>query len=170
MAQDARPPACRAVFDGSGGELSSRRCVLRVRFYNKDRKAVITFKGEQVLAEGIGTAEEEEEEVDPAAARGFLAAPQSLLDLDSPLLRKLRERHTMRGLVCLGGFDNFRKEFVWRGHLLEVDQTSYPWGTRHELECETVRAARRWQRRPETLASTYFGCCHCVSRCLVGWS
>lgn len=31
-------------FDGAGQELSSRRVVLRVRFYNQDQKAVITVK------------------------------------------------------------------------------------------------------------------------------
>ena len=31
-------------FDGAGGELSSRRVVLRVRFYGGDKKAVITLK------------------------------------------------------------------------------------------------------------------------------
>ena len=31
-------------FDGAAGELSARRAVLRVRFYNGDAKAVITLK------------------------------------------------------------------------------------------------------------------------------
>lgn len=31
-------------FDGTAQELSSHRVVLRVRFYNKDRKAVVTLK------------------------------------------------------------------------------------------------------------------------------
>jgi hypothetical protein len=31
-------------FDGAEKELSSKRAVLRVRFYNKDEKAVITLK------------------------------------------------------------------------------------------------------------------------------
>lgn len=42
---------CKAVhqqenyfFDGSGQELSSKRVVLRVRFYNTDAKALITVK------------------------------------------------------------------------------------------------------------------------------
>jgi hypothetical protein len=49
--------------------------------------------------------------------------------------------------VCLGGFDNLRREFSWaphggpeggRGFTLELDATTYPWGTLYELECETV--------------------------------
>lgn len=36
-------------FDGAGQELSSRRVVLRVRFYNHDKKAVITVKVRALL-------------------------------------------------------------------------------------------------------------------------
>lgn len=138
------PPARPAVFDGTAKELSSKRCVLRVRFYNKDRKAVITVKGKQVLADGIGTAPEQEEVVDPSLARTFLSNPQALLELDSPLLARVRREHAPAALLCLGGFDNLRSEYAWRGHVLEVDQTAYPWGTLHEVECETVRGERGW--------------------------
>ena len=36
-------------FDGAGGELSSQRVVLRCRFYNHDKRAIVTLK---VLAHG----------------------------------------------------------------------------------------------------------------------
>lgn len=45
----------------------------------------------------------------------------------------------MAQLVCLGGFNNTRQEFEWGGHLLELDETKFEWGTVYELECETVR-------------------------------
>lgn len=126
-------------FDGAKGELSSRRVVLRVRFYDRTRKAVITCKGRQTIEGGVGVAAEEEETVDPALARTFLTDPSTLAALDSPLLSKLRDQFGLNGgLKFLGGFNNLRREFKWRGHLLEVDQTSYPWGTLHEIECETV--------------------------------
>lgn len=44
----------------------------------------------------------------------------------------------MSGLACLGGFENVRREYEWGGHLLELDETKYEWGTLYELECETV--------------------------------
>lgn len=37
----------------------------------------------------------------------------------------------------LGGFKNTRKVIEWEGHCLEVDETSYKWGTVYEIECET---------------------------------
>lgn len=125
-------------FDGAAAELSSRRVVLRLRFYDTDRKAVITVKGAQVLEGGVGTAPEEEESVDPKVARGFLADPQAMLESSSPLIAKLKAQFGLKkGLEALGGFHNLRREYRWRGHLLELDQTCYPWGTLHELECET---------------------------------
>lgn len=50
----------------------------------------------------------------------------------------------LQSLECLGGFDNLRREFAWAPpgggkFTLELDATSYPWGTLYELECETVR-------------------------------
>jgi uncharacterized protein YjbK len=125
-------------FDGVGKELSAKRVVLRLRFYDTDRKAVITVKGAQVLEGGVGIAPEEEENVDPKVARGFLADPQAMLESSSPLIGKLKTQFGLKkGLVGLGGFQNLRREYRWRGYLLELDQTCYPWGTLHELECET---------------------------------
>ncbi|KAL4444307.1 hypothetical protein ABPG75_012044 [Micractinium tetrahymenae] len=129
-------------FDGAAQELSSRRVVLRVRFYNQDKKAVITVKGKQVLQDGIGRAPEEEEAVVPALARSFLAEPAKLLALGTPLLEGLKSSAGVQQLVCLGGFDNTRQEFEWGGHLLELDETKFEWGTLYELECETAEPER----------------------------
>lgn len=129
-------------FDGAGQELSSRRVVLRVRFYNQDQKAVITVKGKQVLQDGIGRAPEEEEPADPSLARSFLADPAKLLGLGTPLLEGLKSSTGVQELVCLGGFNNTRQEFEWGGHLLELDETKFEWGTLYELECETAEPER----------------------------
>jgi len=126
-------------FDGANKELSSARVVLRVRLYDGDSKAVITCKGKQVLKDGVGRAPEEEEEVDPALARTFIDSPELLLEHESKLIQKLRKDFKLaKGLVLLGGFNNLRNVYKWKGHTLEVDLTSYPWGCMFELECETV--------------------------------
>eukprot|EP00890_Picochlorum_soloecismus_P004631 jgi/Picsp_1/5169/NSC_02532-R1_protein len=125
-------------FDGANKELSSARVVLRVRLYDGDSKAVITCKGRQVLKDGVGRAPEEEEEVDPALARKFIESPELLLEHESKLIQKLRKDFKLaKGLVLLGGFNNLRNVYKWKGHTLEVDLTSYPWGCLFELECET---------------------------------
>jgi uncharacterized protein YjbK len=99
-------------------------------------------QGKQVLQDGIGRAPEEEEGVDPAAARSFLSDPAQLLNLGTPLLESLKSSTGVQQLVCLGGFNNTRQEFGWRGHVLELDETRYEWGTLYELECETAEPER----------------------------
>ena len=74
-------------FDGSNGELSSKRVVLRVRFYNMDEKCVITVKGKAVLENGIGKASEVEEAIDPMLGRSFVEDPHLMLTSDLALLR-----------------------------------------------------------------------------------
>eukprot|EP01024_Parvocaulis_polyphysoides_P054621 TRINITY_DN5525_c0_g6_i1.p2 TRINITY_DN5525_c0_g6~~TRINITY_DN5525_c0_g6_i1.p2 ORF type:complete len:198 (-),score=33.02 TRINITY_DN5525_c0_g6_i1:332-925(-) len=124
-------------FDGQNKELSAQRVVLRLRFYNKDEKAVVTIKGRQVLKDGVGRASEQEADVDPNLAREFLNNPEGLLNLDIALMKELKRDYNLPGLVCLGGFKNIRKVHSWEELVLEVDETNYDWGTLYEVECET---------------------------------
>ncbi|KAJ0752038.1 putative triphosphatase [Helianthus annuus] len=41
------------------------------------------------------------------------------------------------GLVCLGGFKNLRNVYEWKGLVIEVDETSFEFGTLYEIECES---------------------------------
>ena len=124
-------------FDGAEQELSSRRVVLRVRFYNGDERAVVTVKGKSIITEGVGRASEEEEDVDPALARKVLADPAALLAAGIPLVDKVAAAYGVAAFDALGGFKNVRDVFTWEGHELELDETQYDWGTLYELECET---------------------------------
>lgn len=45
-----------------------------------------------MLTDGIGRGTEEEEDLDPKAARQFLTDPARLLELKSPLVQKVRRR------------------------------------------------------------------------------
>ena len=70
-------------FDGQNGELSAKRCVMRLRFFNVDEKAVLTVKGKMIVSEGVGRAQEDEDEVDVNQARtDFLRSPSVMLDLN----------------------------------------------------------------------------------------
>ena len=40
--------------DGPSKELSSRMAVLRIRFYDVDKRALVTLKGKQKLVDGVG--------------------------------------------------------------------------------------------------------------------
>lgn len=72
-------------FDGEKGELSGNRCIMRLRFFNVDEKAVLTVKGKMIVSEGVGRAEEEEAEVDVKLARSeYLQDPSEILKLDIP--------------------------------------------------------------------------------------
>ncbi|KAI8471375.1 MAG: CYTH-like domain-containing protein [Monoraphidium minutum] len=146
-------------FDSPGGELNAKRVVVRVRLYNKDQKATLTVKGEQVLVDGIARAAEAEEPLDPAAGRSFLSDPGALLAHDSDIVRRLASQYGLQSLVCLGGFDNLRREFAWAPpggggeFTLELDATAYPWGTLYELECETDQPEALREQLEALLAS-----------------
>jgi hypothetical protein len=45
-------------FDGARQQLSSKRMVLRLRFYNGDERCVVTLKGKAVIIEGISRGSE----------------------------------------------------------------------------------------------------------------
>eukprot|EP00897_Mesotaenium_endlicherianum_P008186 jgi/Mesen1/7396/ME000388S06615 len=110
-------------FDGTGQELSSKRVVLRLRFYDEDARCVVTLKGKSVMADGIGRSTEEEEEIDPAIGRACILNPSKLASVDSPLLNSLEARYGCKDFVCLGGFRNIRMVHAWEGHKLELDET-----------------------------------------------
>ena len=42
--------------------------------------------------------------------------------------------------MCLGGFKNIRQDYKYEGLKMELDETSYEWGTCYEIEIETVRS------------------------------
>ena len=126
-------------FDGASKELSKERAVLRVRFYNQDRKCTITLKGKSVIVDGIGRASELEDTADPITSRRYLQHPGELLALQHPVMQAVRDTyHPDSGLVCLGGFRNVRQVFTWEGFTLELDETGYEWGTVYEIEVETT--------------------------------
>eukprot|EP00873_Tetraselmis_striata_P038391 jgi/Tetstr1/458655/TSEL_045048.t1 len=128
-------------FDGPNGELDAGLVALRCRIYDVDRRAVLALKGKPVMSDGVGRADEIEENVDPALARTFPHEPRALATLDSKLMSMCRSKYGLRnGLVSLGGFKNFRREFEWGDgkQLLELDLTTFEHGQMYELEVETA--------------------------------
>jgi uncharacterized protein YjbK len=126
-------------FDGPSRELSAARAVLRVRFYNTDKRALITLKGQQVLAGGVGRGSEHEcDAPDPVAARAFLTHPDKLLEVDGDPIQRAKAQYGVKSLACLGGFENLRSDYAFEGHTLELDETRYPWGTLYEIEVESA--------------------------------
>lgn len=131
--------------DGPGQELTSKRAVLRVRFYDVDKRALVTLKGQQKLADGVGRGTEVEFDfADAAAARKFVdvgARPSSASMKeagDNVVTKRLREDYNVDELVCIGGFRNVRKEFTFSGHTLELDETKFEHGTVFEIEVEST--------------------------------
>ncbi|XP_059637858.1 triphosphate tunnel metalloenzyme 3 isoform X4 [Cornus florida] len=126
-------------FDGAASELSSRRAVLRLRFYDDDAKCVVSLKAKAVLVDGVSRVEEDEEELDPLIGRECVANPSRLGSIDLRVLRRVRDEFGVvdGGFVCLGGFRNVRAVHEWNGLKLEVDETMYDFGTLYEIECES---------------------------------
>lgn len=124
-------------FDGSRQELTSSQSVLRCRFYNTDKRALLTCKGKQELVGGIGRGTELETDIDPIKARELLQHPDGLLQLKIDFVDNLCSKLGVQSLVSLGGFKNVRQDFSWEGFKLELDETQFDWGTVYEIEVET---------------------------------
>ncbi|KAL3535930.1 hypothetical protein ACH5RR_004391 [Cinchona calisaya] len=127
-------------FDGANRELSSRRAVLRLRFYENSQppKCFICLKAKAVIVDGISRVEEDEEELDSEVGLQCLEDPTKLGDVNSRVAKRAKEEFGVReGFVGLGGFRNVRNVFEWNGVELEVDETVYDFGTCYEIECES---------------------------------
>ena len=132
-------------FDGPSQELTSKHGVLRVRFYDIDRKALVTLKGRQQLEGGVGRGTEVEFCADPAEARRWLTSPAGLLAADSDVVRSAKAEYGLTDLVCMGGFKNLRQDYAFEGHTLELDETTFDHGTVHEIEVESASAKVGWR-------------------------
>ncbi|CAA0842179.1 Triphosphate tunel metalloenzyme 3 [Striga hermonthica] len=131
-------------YDGPASELSSRRAVLRLRFHEDADfpKCFVCLKAKAVLAGGVSRVEEDEEEVDPTAGRACFESPRKLMDLDSRVLRRVKEEFGVEGFIGLGGFKNVRNVYEWRGVKLEMDEVKYEFGDMYEVECESSEPER----------------------------
>ncbi|KAI7740651.1 hypothetical protein M8C21_030149, partial [Ambrosia artemisiifolia] len=142
-------------FDGAAGELSSRRAVLRVRFYRDEpgAKCVISLKAKPVLVNGVSRVEEDEEEIDISIGEECVANPNKLglLVESCRIVKRVKDEFFSGndnnnniinskgglGFVGLGGFRNVRNVYEWKGLVIEVDETSFEFGTLYEVECES---------------------------------
>ncbi|PIN20329.1 Triphosphatase [Handroanthus impetiginosus] len=131
-------------FDGSASELSSRRGVLRLRFYEDTNlpKCSVSLKAKQAIANGISRVEGDGEELDPAIGKACFEDAQKLMDVDSRVLRRARDEFGVKGFVGLGGFRNVRSVYEWNGVKLEVDEVKYDFGHLFEVECQSVEPER----------------------------
>ncbi|KAJ9141042.1 hypothetical protein P3X46_031625 [Hevea brasiliensis] len=127
-------------FDSDAATLSSQRAVLRMRFFDNDSRCVLSLKAKPVLINGVSRVEEDEEEIDPVIGRECVADPSKLSYIESRILKRCKDEFGVvveMGFVCLGGFENVRQVYEWRGLKLEVDETKYSFGVSYEVECET---------------------------------
>lgn len=131
-------------FDGAVSELSSRRAILRIRFYGDDpgtaERCVLCLKAKAVIVDGVSRVEEDEEELDPSMGRAIWADPNLIGSAESRVLKRVREEFGVKeesGYVCVGGFKNVRGVYDWNGLKLEVDETLFDFGTLYEVECES---------------------------------
>ncbi|KAK4285529.1 hypothetical protein QN277_002218 [Acacia crassicarpa] len=128
-------------FDGAAEELLSRRAVLRLRFYDDDARCVVSLKAKAVLVNGVIRVEEDEGDLDPKVGRDCVVEPGKLDSIvESRVLRRMKEEFGVvgeKGYVGLGGFKNVRSVCEWKDLKLEVDETSFGFGTLYEIECES---------------------------------
>jgi len=70
-------------------------------------------------------------------------------------------------LVCLGGFKNLRQDYNYEGLKMELDETSYEWGTCYEIEIETVSVS---EQLPGCVAACFRCKDHLLLMMLMMWS
>ncbi|XP_039017089.1 triphosphate tunnel metalloenzyme 3-like, partial [Hibiscus syriacus] len=127
-------------FDTPTNTLSSQLSVLRLRFLNNDTRCIVSLKSRPILVDGVSRVEEDEEDLDPCAARACVDDPANLAMIESRILMRVKEEFGVgeeMGFVCLGGFENKREVFDWKNLKLELDETKYEFGTCYEIECES---------------------------------
>ena len=115
--------------------------MLRLRFYNDDERCVVSLKARAVLVDGVSRVEEDEEDLDPRVGLDCVSVPGKLGNVESRVLGRVREEFGVKGengFVGLGGFGNVRSVYEWKGLKLEVDETSFDFGTLYEIECESA--------------------------------
>jgi adenylate cyclase class IV len=125
-------------FDGSAGELSLNRATLRLRFSDNHPRCVVSLKAKAVLVDGVSRVEEDEEELEPSIGRDCAAEPERLKDVESRVLARVRGEFGAPVFVGLGGFENVRRVYEWKGLKLELDETDFGFGTQYEIECESA--------------------------------
>ncbi|KAI5440647.1 hypothetical protein KIW84_010214 [Lathyrus oleraceus] len=98
-------------FDYATYEPSSRRFVLRLRFYVNDEQFVVWLKSNVVLIDSSRILKRVKKEFGVVVENGFLR---------------------------LGGFQNMMNVYDWKCLKLEVDEIGFDFGTLYEIECESV--------------------------------
>lgn len=99
---------------------------------------MVSLKAKAVLENGISRVEEDEEELDEPLGRACVAEVGKLGCVESRVLKRVRKEFGVLEFVGLGGFENVRDVYEWKGLKLEVDETKYGFGTCYEIECESA--------------------------------
>lgn len=130
-------------FDSANGTLASQRAVLRLRSYsnnnNEITRCVLSLKAKSVLNNGVSRVEEDEEEIEPLTGEQCVEEASKLGLTESRIIKRCKDEFGIdeeMGFVCLGGFENVRDVYEWRGLKLEVDESKFSFGVSYEVECE----------------------------------
>jgi adenylate cyclase class IV len=129
-------------FDSANGILASQRAVLRLRSFsnnNEKTRCVLSLKAKPVLINGVSRVEEDEEEIEPLTGEQCVEEASKLGLTESRIIKRCKDEFGIDGqmdFVCLGGFENVRDVYEWRGLKLEVDESKFSFGVCYEIECE----------------------------------
>ncbi|KAJ6243855.1 triphosphate tunnel metalloenzyme 3 [Anaeramoeba flamelloides] len=123
-----------------GEELSG---VARLRFF-LDR-CVFTFKENHVLKDGIATCGEQECDLNPEKAQPFVGVENNsdffTQFAGCSVCKFLQEKYQPSTINYIGKINNHRSVYNWNEFHLEIDKTTYDFGTAYEIELE-VNAQR----------------------------
>ncbi|KAE8735409.1 Triphosphate tunel metalloenzyme 3 [Hibiscus syriacus] len=126
-------------FDTPTNTLSSRLSVLRLSFPDEEAHCDVSLKSKPTLVDGVCRVEKDTEELDLCIARGCVEDTARLAKTESRIVKRVKDEFGVgeeAGFVCLGWFKNKKTVFYWEKLRLEVDETTYDFGTCYEIECE----------------------------------
>lgn len=134
------------VVKGHNKQYSEKlRNIVRVRDINNGEKYILTWKGKATLADGISKVREEETELTKEIGQEILRDPSRIAKYSGeyPLIKHI---FSVIGAAAtpetawkvVGEFKTLRLKIPWTSETVELDETTYPFGTGWEIEIETT--------------------------------
>jgi uncharacterized protein YjbK len=120
-------------FLDSDKELQKHFVNIRLRKENQDY--YITSKRKGSLIDGISRINENQLQITQALFDDILTNPNSTTH---PIIGDLLKEFNIQNLALVGSFKNKRMVYYWQGLCLEIDETTYAFGTCYEVEIETA--------------------------------
>ena len=135
-------------FDSEDNALSRRGAMCRVRIDRAKGLCVATIKEHADVTDGSSLCWAQEEAIPLGIGERLKQNPATFFDSsleNNNVVQSLKSKYGMTSLSFVGGFSTNRQTFLWAacqsqpGLTLRLDKTTYPFGTKYEIEVPHIR-------------------------------